>query len=117
MSARKEELTVAIDAQAAKVRQLKAQGAEKAIVDPEAAALRTLHQELAALEGSKKTKTAKNTFTLKTAKVSSQILTKSHAHALFSLFFRVQKITMTRTWRSVKRCFPPSPKYSKSMVR
>ncbi|SAL98885.1 hypothetical protein [Absidia glauca] len=93
MSVRKEELTVAIEAQAAKVRELKAQGAEKAIVDPEAAALRTLHQELAALEGSKKTKTAKNTFTLKTAKGTKDYNDKDMAirEKVFSTITKVFK--------------------------
>ncbi|KAI8329469.1 histidyl-tRNA synthetase [Chlamydoabsidia padenii] len=93
MADRKEELTQAIEIQAAKVRHLKADGAEKSVVDPEAAALRTLHQELAALEGGKKTKTTKNTFTLKTAKGTKDYNDKDMAirEKVFSTITKVFK--------------------------
>ncbi|CAO3590654.1 unnamed protein product [Absidia cylindrospora] len=93
MTDRKEELNVAIESQAAKVRQLKAEGADKSIVDPEAATLRTLHQELAALDGGKKTKTAKNSFTLKTAKGTKDYNDKDMAirEKVFSTITKVFK--------------------------
>ncbi|KAI8079835.1 histidyl-tRNA synthetase [Halteromyces radiatus] len=93
MADRKEELTQAIEVQAAKVRQLKAEGAEKTVVEPEAAILRTLHQELAGLEGVKKTKTAKNSFTLKTAKGTKDYNDKEMAirEKVFSTITKVFK--------------------------
>lgn len=76
MSDQKAQLTQAIEAQGLKVRQLKSQKAEKAVIDPEVQALLSLKKELAALEGADKSgdakpakKAVKSSFTLKTAKV------------------------------------------------
>ncbi|CAO3633664.1 unnamed protein product [Cunninghamella echinulata] len=94
MSSRKEELTKQIDEQAIKVRQLKAdKSVEKEVVDTESALLRTLHQELAALEGGKKAKAAKNSFTLKTAKGTKDYNDKDMAirEKVFSTITKVFK--------------------------
>ncbi|KAI9306373.1 histidyl-tRNA synthetase [Cunninghamella echinulata] len=94
MSSRKEELTKQIDEQAIKVRQLKAdKSVEKEVVDTESALLRSLHQELAALEGGKKAKAAKNSFTLKTAKGTKDYNDKDMAirEKVFSTITKVFK--------------------------
>ncbi|RCI07024.1 Cytoplasmic and mitochondrial histidine tRNA synthetase [Rhizopus stolonifer] len=71
----KAQLAQSIEAQALKVRQLKADKADKTEIDKEVEALLSLKKELALLEGDKKadsgkksTKPAKTSFTLKTAK-------------------------------------------------
>ncbi|CAO3647937.1 unnamed protein product [Cunninghamella blakesleeana] len=94
MSSRKEEITKQIDEQAIKVRQLKAdKSVDKEVVDKEAALLRSLHQELAALNGGKKAKAAKNSFTLKTAKGTKDYNDKDMAirEKVFSTITKVFK--------------------------
>ncbi|KAI8086957.1 uncharacterized protein B0P05DRAFT_533080 [Gilbertella persicaria] len=74
----KAQLAQSVEAQALKVRQLKADKADKTEIDKEVEALLSLKKELALLEGDKKadsgkksTKPAKTSFTLKTAKVNN----------------------------------------------
>ncbi|KAI8992207.1 histidyl-tRNA synthetase [Pilobolus umbonatus] len=66
------ELTKSIEAQGLKVRQLKSQSADKAVIDAEVAILVSLKKQLAALEGpkepSKSAKPSKTAFTLKVPK-------------------------------------------------
>jgi histidyl-tRNA synthetase len=77
MSDQKAQLTQSIEAQGLKVRQLKSQAAEKAVIDAEVQTLLGLKKELAVLEGADKKsgdakpakKAGKSSFTLKTAKV------------------------------------------------
>lgn len=77
MSDQKTQLTQSIEAQGLKVRQLKSQAAEKAVIDAEVQTLLALKKELAVLESADKKsgdakpakKAGKSSFTLKTAKV------------------------------------------------
>lgn len=68
---KKLELTQSIESQGQKIRQLKAEKAEKSVIDAEVAALLDLKKQLAVLEGTdgKSGKAAKTSFTLKTPKV------------------------------------------------
>ncbi|ORE09350.1 histidyl-tRNA synthetase [Rhizopus microsporus var. microsporus] len=67
---KKLELTQSIESQGQKVRQLKAEKAEKSVIDAEVAALLDLKKQLAVLEGTdgKSGKATKTSFTLKTPK-------------------------------------------------
>ncbi|ORX45086.1 histidyl-tRNA synthetase [Hesseltinella vesiculosa] len=93
MSDRKQELAQAIEAQATLVKQLKADKADKAVLDPAAALLRSLHQELAALDGGAKGKAAKTSFNLKTAKGTKDYNDKDMAirEKVFSTITKVFK--------------------------
>ncbi|KAG0162739.1 Cytoplasmic and mitochondrial histidine tRNA synthetase [Apophysomyces sp. BC1034] len=94
MSDRKTELSQAIEAQGNKVRQLKAAKAEKAAIDAEVDVLKSLKQELAALEGNTgKGKAAKNAFTLKTPKGTKDYNDKDMAirEKVFSTITKVFK--------------------------
>ncbi|KAI9357147.1 histidyl-tRNA synthetase [Pilaira anomala] len=100
MSDQKAQLTQAIEAQGLKVRQLKSQKAEKAVIDPEVQALLSLKKELAALEGADKSgdakpakKAVKSSFTLKTAKGTKDYNDKDMAirEKVFSTITKVFK--------------------------
>ncbi|KAF7722149.1 Cytoplasmic and mitochondrial histidine tRNA synthetase [Apophysomyces ossiformis] len=94
MTDRKLELAQLIEAQGNKVRQLKAAKAEKATIDAEVEILKSLKQELAALEGNTgKGKAAKNSFTLKTPKGTKDYNDKEMAirEKVFSTITKVFK--------------------------
>lgn len=74
----REALDKSVQEQGNKIRQLKSQKAEKAVIDAEVATLKDLKAQLAAMDGTPaaadaskkpKEKVAKNSFTLKVAKV------------------------------------------------
>jgi hypothetical protein len=65
-------LSQAIEAQGKKVRELKAQKAEKEVVDAQVATLLDLKKQLAVLEGTDKKPKGKTSFLLKTAKVKTR---------------------------------------------
>lgn len=113
-----------VEAQAAKVRQLKADKAEKAEIEKEVATLLELKKVLASFEkeatpndDKKKAKPAKTSFTLKTAKVRAN---KSDIHWYEMTDFkhtnRVQKIILTRIWPFVKRSSRQLPTFLRNTV-